>query len=98
MKSGASQEPDNNDKHSCAKRPCAAKHDGGTVRKDAERVTDNAKEIVFLLVFFQFFGLGFVHNTINFSRLPLRLRAQNLSFWRMMSRKRIDFIAVLRKT
>jgi hypothetical protein len=38
VKHGPSYEPDKNDKHSYRKRPGAAEHGGGTVRKNAERV------------------------------------------------------------
>lgn len=58
MKCGASYEPNKDDQHSSSKCPGAAEYDGGTTRENSERVTDDAKEITFLLVFLRFFGLG----------------------------------------
>ena len=52
MKHGAGKEPDQNDKHRCAKCPRAAEQGRGSLREDAKRVTDSAKEIALLLVFF----------------------------------------------
>ena len=66
MKSGASKEPDDNDKHSCGKCPCAAEHTGGTPREHTERVADETKKIAFLFVLFKFFDLGFVQDYSSF--------------------------------
>jgi hypothetical protein len=63
MKHRTGQEPDKYDKHRCAKCPCAAEHDGGAVRENAEHITDDAKEIAFLLVLFWFCRLDFVHDS-----------------------------------
>jgi hypothetical protein len=52
MKCRAGDEPDNNDKHSSSKCPCAAEDHRGTARKNAERIPHDAKEIVFPLVLF----------------------------------------------
>jgi len=51
MKSGTSEEPDGDHKHSSTKGPGAAENHGGMARKNTERVADEAKEIAFLVVF-----------------------------------------------
>ena len=58
MKRGASQKPNKDNQHRSSKCPGAAEYDGGTARENSERVTDDAKEITFLLVCLRFFGLG----------------------------------------
>ena len=50
MKSGASKEPDEDDKHGPSKSPGAAEHDRGAAGENTERVADDAEEIVFFLV------------------------------------------------
>ncbi len=50
MKSGASDEPEEDDKHSSTKCPCAAEHHRRATGENTERVADDAKEIVFSLV------------------------------------------------
>ena len=52
MKSGASKEPDEDDKHSSSKCPSAAEHHRGATGENTERVANYAKEIVFFLVLF----------------------------------------------
>ena len=54
MKSGTCNQPDDDDEHSSSKCPGAAENDGGTTRKNTERVTDDTKEIAFLFVPFVF--------------------------------------------
>jgi hypothetical protein len=60
MKSGASEEPDSNHKHSSSKCPGAAENHGRMARENTEHVADDAKEIAFLLAFSQFLDLGFI--------------------------------------
>src|SRR5436305_12485810 len=60
MKSGASEEPDGNHKHSSSKCPGAAENHGGMARENAKCVADDTKEIAFLFVFLWFFDLGFI--------------------------------------
>jgi hypothetical protein len=62
MKRRPSKQPNEDDQHSPGECPGAAKHDSGTMREDAEGVADDAKEIAFLLVCFEFFPSGFVHD------------------------------------
>ena len=50
MKSGASYEPDKNDKHGSSKRPRATEHRGTMLCEHTKRVSDDAKEITLLLV------------------------------------------------
>jgi len=50
MKSGSGNEPDEDDKYSSSKCPCAAEHHRGAAGENAERVADYAKEIAFFLV------------------------------------------------
>src|SRR5438876_4765228 len=45
MKRGASDEPDEDDKHSSSKRPRAAEHDRAAVGENTERIANYAKEI-----------------------------------------------------
>jgi len=52
MKGRAGNEPNEDHKNSSGKCPCTAEHHGGTAREDTERVTDDTKEIAFLLVLF----------------------------------------------
>jgi hypothetical protein len=56
MKSGASEEPDGNHKHSSSKCPGAAENHGRMARENAERVADEANEIALLFVFLWLFG------------------------------------------
>ena len=60
MKRRAGEDPNEDDEHRPAKGPGAAKHDGRMACENSERVTDNAKEIAFSLVFLKFLG-RFVH-------------------------------------
>ena len=60
MKRRAGEDPNEDDEHLPAKGPGAAKHDGRMACENSERVTDNAKEIAFSLVFLKFLG-RFVH-------------------------------------
>jgi|SRR5437588_2009509 len=85
MKSGASDEPDGNHKHSSSKRPGAAEYERGMARKNAERVADAAKEIAFSFFFLWFFALGFVQRSSSFrARLPdcAHETSQSVSSWR----------------
>lgn len=52
MKSGASKEPDEDDKHSSSKCPGAAEHHRGATGENTEHVANYAKEIVFFLALF----------------------------------------------
>ena len=51
MKSGTSEEPDGNNKHSSSKSPGAAENHGGMAGENTKGVADEAKEIAFLVVF-----------------------------------------------
>ena len=55
MKGRTCYQPDNDDEHSSSKCPSAAENDGGTTRKNTERVTDDTKEIAALFVSCWFF-------------------------------------------
>ena len=75
MKSGAGNEPDEDDKHSSGKCPCAAEHDRGAAREETKCIAYDAKEIVFSLVLLQFFELNLLHNVTLASRPMRQLRA-----------------------
>lgn len=67
MKRRAGEDPNEDDEHRPAKGPGTAKHGGRMARENSERITDNAKEIAFSLVFLKFFG-RFVHRaTLTFA-------------------------------
>jgi hypothetical protein len=55
MKRRSGDKPNNNYKHSTAKRPGASEQYGRTLRETSERVPDGAKEITLLLVFLRYF-------------------------------------------
>jgi hypothetical protein len=99
MKSGASEDPDEDDEHSPAKGPGAAKHGGRMACENSERITDEAKEIALLFVFFSFFDLSLLHSLTLTSHPMRRARAQDReSTLAFALNSGIDFPGELRKS
>lgn len=75
MKSGAGDEPHDDDTYSSSECPGTAEHRRGTPGENTERVADYAKEIAFLLVLSYFFELSSFHGITLASHLMQQLRA-----------------------
>jgi hypothetical protein len=62
MKRRSADKPNNNYKHSTAKRPGASEQYGRTLRETSERVPDDAKKIALLLASIRFFCPGMIRH------------------------------------
>jgi len=99
VKRRAGEDPNEDDEHSAAKGPGAAKHGGRTARKNTECVADSTKEIVVLFVLFSFFDLSLWHCLTLTSHPVLRTRAQDReSTLAVALNSGIDFPGELRKS